>query len=116
MCVLFEYFFYYWFCHSLDADSALFSGKEYIQYELKDSSLGSSTGSTGRVSRRQVNPLQSFIELEVSVSFRTRLKTGTILEMIGTPLSDFARIQVIFFDGILVKYFNLSTHRLQKMV
>ncbi|XP_065886330.1 protocadherin Fat 1-like isoform X2 [Dysidea avara] len=90
-----------------DSTSALFSGKEYIQYELKDSSIGSSTGSTGRVSRRQLDPLQSFIELEISVSFRTKIKSGTILEMTGPPQNDFAIIQVTE-DGIQFS-FNLGS-------
>jgi len=78
----------------LDSASALFSGKEFIQYELIDDSIGSNTGSTGQVSRRQLDPLHSFIELEVSLVFRTKIQSGIILKMTGTPQNDFATIQV----------------------
>ena len=100
----------------LDSTSALFSGKEYIQYELKDSSIGSSTGSTGRVSRRQLDPLQSFIELEISVSFRTKIKSGTILEMTGPPQNDFAIIQVTAMIVLSNTVFKFFSHRSLKMV
>ena len=99
-----------------DSASALFSGKEFIQYEVKDSSIGGSTGSTGRVSRRQLDPLQSFIELEISLSFRTKIQSGIILEMTGPPQSDFAIIQVcnhsetmlLQFMMILLKTLSIS--------
>ena len=71
-----------------DAASATFSGNNNIQYELKS---GTTLGNTGTVFRRQTTT-QSFLELEVSLTFRTNKNSGTILTMVGR--NDHATLQV----------------------
>ena len=73
---------------STEAPSASFSGNSYVQYELKREAT---IDGTGGMFRRQTGS-RSFLELEISVAFRTNKNSGTIVEMRGQ--NEYAVLQV----------------------
>ena len=84
----------------IEAPSATFSGSSYIQYELKTDTTNDGTGG---ISRRQTG-LRSFLELGISLAFRTSKNSGTILELKGQ--NDYAVLQVSISMECVAQYAN----------
>ena len=89
---------------STEAPSASFSGKSYVQYELKTTNDG--------MIRRQTGS-RSFLELEISLAFRTNKNSGIIIEMRG--LNDFAVLQVSIIIALYITVLVKLIYRLLKM-